>query len=275
MTILISENIVDMHSHTIHSFDGHYSVDELCDTCIERGIKAVAFTDHLELDFFHEKGFDKTADEAFVDITRAKEKYSGRLEVLVSAEMGQPVYDTAVSDELIRAKDYDFIAGSIHNLRNREDFALLDYNNLQCDKDLLLKEYFYEEKLMAEWAKFDTLAHLTYPLRYMVGVYGLKVDLSKFEGDIDEVLSLLVEKDKALEINTSGLRQKLGLTMPDRDVVKRFKELGGKYITVGSDSHYTEHMGAGIADGYEIAESCGFKSVLIFRKRQPIEIPIK
>lgn len=272
---MVYDNIVDMHSHTIHSFDGHYPVDELCETCIQRGIKTVAFTDHLEMDAFYQKEFDKTADESFADVSRAKEKYNGRLEVLVGAEMGQPAYDMAVSEALMREKDYDFVIGSVHNLRNRLDFAELDFRNSNYNVEELLKEYFYEEKLMADWAKFDTLAHLTYPLRYMIGEYGLKVDLSKFAGDIDEILSLLAEKDKPLEINTSGLRQKIGLTMPDRDVVKRFKELGGKYITVGSDSHYTEHMGAGIANGYEIAESCGFKSVLIFRKRQPVEIPIK
>ncbi len=269
------KNLVDMHSHTEHSFDGHYPVDELVEVSVERGIKAVAFTDHIEMDFFREKGFDKTADESFDDILRAKKKYADKINICVGAELGQAMYNISEAEELINSKKYDIIIGSTHNLRGVDDFACLDYNNEYSDFDKLLKEYFYEEKLLAEWAKFDTFAHLTYPLRYIQGEYKKTVDISKYQKDIDEIFSLLAEKDKALEINTSGLRQLIGLTMPDVSFVKRFRELGGKYVTVGSDSHYTEHMGAGIPRGMEIAKECGFDSVLIFNQRKPIEIPIE
>lgn len=269
------KNLVDMHSHTIHSFDGHYPVDELIEVSIHRNLKAVAFTDHVEMDFFREKGFDKTADESFDDISRAKEKYKDKIKVCVGAELGQPLYNVQESEELISSKDYDFIIGSVHNLRGKDDFAVLDYENNSFDIDALLKEYFYEEKLLAQWAKFDTFAHLTYPLRYIQGEYKINVDMTKYQKDIDEIFSLLIQNDKPLEINTSGLRQPIGLTLPDVSYIKRFKQLGGKYVTVGSDSHYTEHMGAGIPRGLEIAKECGFDSVLIFEKRKPAEISIE
>ena len=130
-------------------------------------------------------------------------------------------------------------------------------------------------KELAAWAKFATFAHRTYPLRYIVGEHHIDVDMTRYQKDIDEIFSLLAEKDKPLEINTSGLRQPIGRTMPDESLVRRFKEMGGKYITVGSDSHYIEHMGAGIEQGMQIAKNCGFDSVLIFRHRQPVEIPIE
>ena len=269
------KNIVDMHSHTAHSFDGHYTVDELVEVSVERGIRAVAFTDHIEMDFFREKSFDKTADEAFDDISRAKKQYSDQITICVGAELGQPLYNVKEAEQLINSRDYDIIIGSTHNLRGVDDFACLDYDNEYKDFEKLLDEYFYEEKLLAQWAKFDTFAHLTYPLRYIQGEYKKTVNMEKYKKDIDEIFSLLAEKDKPLEINTSGLRQPIGLTMPDAGYVKRFKELGGKYITVGSDSHYTEHMGAGIQKGLEIAKECGFDSVLIFQSRKPIEIPIE
>ncbi len=270
---MIFKNIVDMHSHTNHSFDGNYPIDELCEVSIERGIQAVAFTDHVEMDFFREKGFDKTADESYEDIVRAKEKYKDQIEICVGVELGQPTYAAAESENLINSKDYDFVIGSIHNLRNKPDFAEMDFAGK--DIDALLKEYFDELKALADWAKFDTFAHLTYPLRYIVGVNKIPVDMAKYQGDIDEILSILISKDKALEINTSGLRQPLGLTMPAEDIVKRYKALGGKKITVGSDSHFTEHMGAGIGDGMLIAKNCGFNSVCIFRHRETVEIPIE
>ena len=267
------KNIVDMHAHTEHSFDGHYSVDEMIKSSIEKGIKIVAFTDHVEMDLFYQNKFDKTADLAFPDILRAKEQYKDQIEVCVGIEMGEPTYDVAESEKLMASKDYDFVIGSIHNLRNTPDFCELDYNKDNVYP--LLDDYFREMKELAAWAKFDTFAHLTYPLRYIVGEHHIDVDMTRYQKDIDEIFSLLAEKDKPLEINTSGLRQPIGRTMPDESLVRRFKEMGGKYITVGSDSHYTEHMGAGIEQGMQIAKNCGFDSVLIFRHIQPVEIPIE
>ena len=99
--------------------------------------------------------------------------------------------------------------------------------------------------------------------------------MSKYKDKIDETLKLLAEKDTAREINTSGLRQKLKATLPDEDIVRRFRQLGGKMVTIGSDAHYAEHLGSGIETGMEIAKRCGFDSVTLFQSRNPVEIPIE
>ncbi len=269
---MIFKNFVDMHTHTNNSFDGNYPIEEMCEAAIEKGIQTIAFTDHVEMDYFKEKGFDKDAENSYKDMLRAKEMYKDRIELCVGIELGEPTYDIETSEALINSRDYDFVIGSIHNLRKTDDFCELKYEGM--DIEALLDKYFYELKLLADWAKFDTFAHLTYPLRYIVGENKIPVNMQKYQKDIDEILSILVSKDKALEINTSGLRQPIGITMPDESIVKRFKELGGKMITVGSDSHFTYHLGAGIEEGMKIAKNAGFDSVYIFRKRQPVEIEI-
>lgn len=269
---MIFKNFVDMHTHTNNSFDGNYSIEEMCDAAIEKGIQVIAFTDHVEMDFYTEKGYDKDAENSYKDILRAKEIYKDRIEICAGIELAEGTYNKQVSEDLINSRDYDFVIGSIHNLRNTDDFCFLKYDGL--DIGYLLDTYFEELKLLADWAKFDTFAHLTYPLRYIVGENKIPVNMDKYQKDIDEILSILVSKDKALEINTSGLRQPIGITMPDESIVRRFKELGGKMITVGSDSHFTYHVGAGIEEGMKIAKNAGFDSVYIFRKRQPVEIKI-
>ena len=172
------KNLVDMHTHTDHSFDGNYPVDVLCESSVSAGLKTVAFTDHVEMDFFKEKKFDVTADESFADVSRAKEKFADKIEVCVGVELGQPVYNSDESEKLIKSKDYDVVIGSVHNLRNKDDFYFLDYTNY--DVDALLKEYFDELLLLADWAKFDIFAHLTYPLRYIVGVNKIPVDMQRY-----------------------------------------------------------------------------------------------
>lgn len=269
---MIFKNFIDMHTHTNNSFDGNYPIEEMCEAAIEKGIQTIAFTDHVEMDYFKEKGFDKDAENSYKDMLRAKDIYKDRIELCVGIELGEPTYDIEASEALINSRDYDFVIGSIHNLRKTDDFCELKYEGM--DIEALLDKYFYELKILADWAKFDTFAHLTYPLRYIVGENKIPVNMQKYQKDIDEILSILVSKDKALEINTSGLRQPIGITMPDESIVKRFKELGGKMITVGSDSHFTYHLGAGIEEGMKIAKNAGFDSVYIFKKRRPVEIEI-
>ena len=271
------KNFVDTHSHTIRSFDGLYRVEELLDSAIEKGIQTVAITDHVEMDWFygHDREYNKTAYNSYADVTKAKKDYEGKIEVLVGIELGEPCYNLPLTEKLLEKQHYDMIIGSLHNLNDWDDFSQLDYVNGGFDIYDMLHQYYHDQKEMVEWGGFDTLAHITYPMRYMVGKYDIHVDKSKIQKDVDELLDLLASKEMPLEINTSGLRQKIGTTLPDIDYIKRFKELGGKYVTCGSDSHTTYDMGAGIEQGWEIAKSIGFDSVLIFRNRKPFEIPIE
>ena len=151
----------------------------------------------------------------------------------------------------------------------------MDLSDESIDYMKLLGEYFEWELKLAEWAKFDTLAHLTYPLRYIVGKYHRPVDMSKFDEIIDEILLTLIKNEKSLEINTAGLRQPIGVTSPDEGILRRYKELGGKLITIGSDAHYAEHLGAGIDKGYELALKCGFDKIAVYQDRTPTLIPIE
>lgn len=272
---MVSDKIIDMHTHTDNSFDGHCSTMLMCESAADKGIRAIAFTDHLEMDVFYQKDFDKTANQSFFEIAKARSAFEGRLLVIVGAEMGECTYDIPTTESLISRLKYDFVIGSIHNLPNKPDFCDMDFNTEEySDVYSLLDEYFKCELDMSKWAKFDTLAHLTYPLRYMCGDFGMNIDMSRYSEIIDEILVNLVKNGKALEINTSGFRQKIGKTMPDESIVRRYRELGGELITIGSDAHYIEHLGMGIREGYELAARCGFDSTAIYINREPTLIPI-
>ena len=157
-----------------------------------------------------------------------------------------------------------------------EDFSCLDYSKYS-DSDIykLLGEYVDTLYEHAAWGHFDTMAHITYPLRYINGEQKRAIDFSRFDDRIDEVFRMLIAKGKALEINTSGLRQPLGETMPTERYVRRFRELGGQFITIGSDAHYAEHLGANIGDGMAMAKRCGFDYVTFFADREPMPILIE
>jgi histidinol phosphatase-like PHP family hydrolase len=105
--------------------------------------------------------------------------------------------------------------------------------------------------------------------------FGHLIDLNKFKDQIDEFLTLAAKTDKALEINTAALRQPLNKLSPEVDILKRFKELGGKYVSVGSDAHYTEHLAADIDMAYSAALEAGFDSITFFQKRIPLQMKIE
>ena len=64
----------------------------------------------------------------------------------------------------------------------------------------------------------------------------------------------------------------MGRTMPDVNLINRYRELGGEFITIGSDSHSAYDVGRGITDGMKIARECGFDKITFFVNRQIMQI---
>lgn len=270
--------ICDLHTHSNNSFDAKNSVDEMCQSAINKGLYAIAITDHCEAPEIKnvaecEYGcFDELIPKSVEETMRAKEKYSSQIKVLCGIELGEPMHDSQCTKRALGYGDFDFILASVHNLRNMQDFYYLDFSKFDINE--ILKLYFEELAETAEFEYFDSLAHLTYPLRYIKAKTGILTDLSVFQNEIDNIYKILIKNNKALEINVSGLFKELGTTLPDEIQIKRFKELGGKYITIGTDAHETEFVGKGIEEGIAIAKKCGFTQYAIYEKHCPLMIDI-
>ncbi len=269
------KNIVDLHVHTDNSFDGNHSATHLCERAEFMDLRAIAFTDHCEVDQFRgDSAYEKRIFQAFFEISKVRSAFRGKLLVLNGIELGQPAYDIETANSIVNRYDYDQIIGSVHNLRGGEDFYFME--NLSLDEaEKLLKEYFNEIINLLEWGNFDVLAHLTYPLRYFYSKSNLQIDLNKFKNQIDEILLRTAKSGKSLEINTAALRQPLNKLSPEVDVLKRFKEFGGKYVSVGSDAHYAEHLACDIDMAYSAALEAGFDSITFFEKRTPMQMKIE
>ena len=78
-----------------------------------------------------------------------------------------------------------------------------------------------------------------------------------------------------MEVNTSGLRQKLGETMPGLELLRRYRRLGGELVTLGSDAHCTEDLGAGIDQGMELLKAAGLNQFVVYEKRRPVWLPLE
>lgn len=271
--------LCDVHTHSDNSFDAHSTAEEICISAVNKGLYAVAVTDHCEAPMikygYNEEfgDFNKTVPLSFTQAKRAKEKFDGKIKVLCGIELGEPMHDTECTKKALSFGKFDFVLASLHNLRNMNDFYYIDFNN--CSVSEILKLYFNELAETATFADFDSLAHLTYPLRYIFEKTGEYPDLSPYQSVIDDIYKTLISNNKALEINTSGLFKPIGRALPDEIQIKHYRELGGDLITLGSDAHCAGDVGKGIEEGAKLAVKCGFKNYVIFQERKPIFIPLE
>lgn len=265
--------ISDSHTHSECSFDGSDSIVMMCERACEAGLYSLAITDHCDCNEYTSLNTHESISRSVKGIQSAKAIYSRRLHVLKGIELGQPTQDPVAADDALSLAEYDFVLGSLHNLRGEQDFYFLEYNEQNVPE--LLDRYFNELLELAQQNLFDSLAHLDYPMRYITGSAGIHPDMNRYQDKLDTVLETLVKNDRALEINTSGLRQVIGRTIPGAEVLTRFRELGGKYVTLGSDAHRWADIGSGIEHGLELLMSCGYTHFTIFDKREPVMLPIQ
>ncbi|MCI8360789.1 MAG: histidinol-phosphatase HisJ family protein [Clostridiales bacterium] len=264
---------MDFHTHTDNSPDAVHSVMLLCERACQIGLRAIAITDHCECHAYKKDRYDLTARQSFFEATKARSVFSGQLIVLRGVELGQPLADADAAAGAL-SRPLDFVLASQHCLAGKEDFYYMDYTLPENDPHELLHLYFSQLTDIVGWGKFDSLAHLTYPLRYITGVHGIQVDITHYYDQMDRLFRLMARTGKALEINTSGLRQELGTALPDLSLLRRFKEAGGEYITIGSDAHRADDIGAGVEEGMALAAVAGFKYVTLYQNRVPVQIPL-
>lgn len=263
--------LVDFHMHTRYSPDSDASMLSMCEAAIQSGAGAIAITDHVEVDVFLKDGYDKTLAASYHESKEMQKRYEGKIRISCGVELGEPMHDIKTAQAILDAYSFDYVLGSLHNLKNDRDFYHYDFTC--ADIPSLMDHYFAEELDMVRWGHFHSLAHLTYPFRYFPEDRR-PADYSRWQKTIDEILKTLADKGLALEINTSGLRQTISKTLPDYEIVRRFRELGGEKVTLGSDAHRPEDVAKNITDGIGVAQKAGFRYITAYFEGRPEMLPI-
>lgn len=276
------KGLIDCHTHTQFSVDSEADINQMIEKAIDLGLYAYAITDHCECNRWYDESqyqnettyryfdFGRDFENSLSAVTELKKKYDGKIQLICGVEMGQALQDEEIAEKIISDKRLDFVIASMHQLPKTEDFAFLDYTQYsQSEIKALLERYFKEVYDLCVWGKFDILGHLTYVLRYIEGAYGIKVDLKPYNDIIEGIFKEVISKGNGIEINTSGLRQAYNNTFPTLEYVKLYKDLGGEILSLGSDTHFVEHVGCGIYEGAEIAKKAGFRYIAYYKNRKP------
>jgi histidinol-phosphatase (PHP family) len=259
--------------HSNNSFDAVDSVIQLCEGAIKNGVNGFVVTDHIEAQDYSEDYGDHI-EKSHKDVEAAQKLFEGKLKIRKGMELGQPHQNIEAAEKILKRFPCDFIIGSMHNVKDEKDFHNMHKEEVKERFDELITKYYNEYYEMTKWGKFDVIGHITYPLRYIEGDFGIKVDMKKYNEIIFEMLKLAVKKDIGIEVNVSGFRQNYGKQFPNIEHIQAYKDFGGQIITIGSDSHNRYNLGENFKEGQEILKTLGFKHYVEFENRKPIMIDL-
>lgn len=265
--------LADTHMHTSFSQDSTAQMDAMIEQSIAKGLPAVCVTDHIDWDF-PEEGivFDYDVDDYHKKINQMREQYGSRIEILMGVELGLQPQLGIRYEQLLAGYPFDYAIGSVHLVNNRDPYYPEAFEDMT---DQQAYQAYFENTLenVKAFHGFDSLGHLDYIVRYGRNK-GEGYSYIAYAEIIDEILKELIRGEIALEVNTAGLRKKLGFPNPHHDIIRRYRQLGGEMVTIGADAHKPAHIGYDFKCAEEILKQCGFDSYTIFRQRKPAFVKI-
>lgn len=271
----------DQHSHTNYSPDSRSTIKEVIYHIVELNkmfkdkIAAIAFTDHLDmlppikpLKFM----FDIGKQQAEIEELQSRENYitnSYFPKLYKGIEIGLQPHSIEASKEYIAGYKFDVVIASLHFIDNLDPYRGTYFEGKDF-KQAFSHAFETMYNVVTQFEDFDILGHFDYVARY--SPYEVKdIFYRDFPDELDALLKYLAQNGKALEVNTKtyALHLNKHIQVLDIKVLKRFKELGGECITLGSDSHSPERVGDKFDIYWELIKKAGFTHLTYFEERKP------
>lgn len=249
----------DTHLHTEFSTDSKMTIGEAIKASKDNNL-GIIVTEHMDLGLKDENKFCFHVPSYFEQYNKYRSD-----KLLLGIELGMERDLIEEGKEVINSGEFDYVIGSIH-LIDKIDLYLDEFYK---DKSKGEAFHIYFKNMsynLAQYDFVDSLGHIDYISRY-ASYEDPEISYDIFKADIDEVLKVIVEKEKSMEINTRRLNDKRATTNLVK-IYKRFYELGGRTVTLGSDSHNFKDIGNRLSLGKEIADYCNLK-IVYYKNRRP------
>lgn len=270
--------LIDYHVHTYYSDDSTYPMEDCILDAIDKGIQEIAITDHVDYgvknDWDEGKEIIYRHGEPIANVDYPKwekelcylrEKYQDQISIKMAMEFGMQMHTIDKFQKLFHRYPFDFIILSIHQVEDKE-FWTQDFQKGKTQQEFYERYYQEMYDLVQSYKDYSVLGHMDLIVRYDQNE---PYPFEKVKPLIQKILTQVIKDGKGIEINTSYHRYGLDDMTPSRDILKLYHELGGKIITIGSDSHKKEHLGAYIEEAKEELRKLGFEYYYTFEKMKP------
>ena len=267
----------DYHVHTRFSADSDLPMEEAVRAAVDRGVREIAFTEHI--DYFYPNcdlvfAFDAGTYAAEVDRLRAV--YGDRIVIRKAVEVGLHPLACDRSRAFTQEGGFDFVIGSVH-IADDLDLHGGDFFRGKTADEAVRRylENVYER--VAEYKDFHVLGHLTLVSRYLhhLGASWDQLNWLAYADRIDAILRTLIDTGRGIELNMSGYRYRIASPMPHLAVLRRYRELGGEIVTIGSDAHTADRIADRFEIGHQMLKAAGFEYLTTFESGRPsfVRIP--
>lgn len=239
---------------------------------ISLGLTSMCFTEHMDMDYVYikpeEQGiFELNTDSYLYELATLKSKYEGQIKILFGVELGVQPHLRRELALYAKSFPFDFIIASSHLCNGKDPYYPYFYEG-RSDEEAY-REYFTSilGNLKA-FNNFDVYGHLDYVVRYGK-TKDAEYSYEKYQDILDQILETLLEKEKGIEINTGAISYQLKDLNPCTGIIRRYRELGGEIITIGSDAHDPDNIARGFDRAASLLTECGFKYYATFENRMP------
>lgn len=254
----------DYHVHTYYSDDSECPMEDMVKQAITLGLDEVTFTEHV--DYGVKTDLNCDYDAYFKEIESLKHTYADRITIRAGIEFGVQMHTAGQFRQDFSQYPFEFIILSNHQVGNKE-FWNLEFQEGKPQEEFQRAYYEAIYDVAQIYKDYSVLGHLDMIKRY--DPYGSYPD-EKIMDLVDQILRLVIADGKGIELNTSCFRYGLSDLTPSRAILKRYLELGGRIITIGSDAHEAKHLGGHIAEAKEILREIGFTKFCTFEKLEPV-----
>lgn len=266
----------DYHLHSDFSGDCDIPSEVMIERAVELGLSGLCFTEHHDQDI-PEQEFDfiLNFDSYFKKMERLKSQYGDRLWLCSGMEFGMIRHLPPVLSGLLAKYPFDFIIASLHFIDGKDPYYPEFFegrSERECYEEFLQTEY--ELLKCFPPGSYDTLGHMDFIVRYGPN-QNREYSYEAYADYIDPILRHLIENGKCLEVNTGGFKYGLGEPNPCAGVLRRYRELGGELLTIGSDAHDPKYLCFDFDRAQALLESLGFRYYAVFKERKMQMLPFE
>ncbi len=257
----------DYHFHTEFSGDCEEPVRNQLEKAVSLGMDSVCVTDHHDYDVISHIDFHLDINRYLTVMKQLQEEYRGKLDVRIGIELGLQSHLKEYFSSLLSSYSFDFIIGSTHFV-NKLDPYYPEFFYGKTEREAYLQ--FFEATLenVMQLDDYDVAGHIDYVIRYGPNKAEF-YSYHAYRDILDEILKTIIEKGKGIECNTAGYRKDIFQPNPIPDVLRRYRELGGEIITIGSDAHCCQDLGADFNRARTLLLSLGYTHYTEFKNRKP------